>query len=29
MESFNDGFAKVILNGQYNFINTEGQLLSK
>lgn len=24
-----DGFAKVKLNGQYNFINTNGQLLSQ
>lgn len=24
---FNEGFAKVYLNGKYNFINTDGQLL--
>ena len=26
---FNEGFAKVFLNGKWNYINTEGQLLSK
>ena len=29
IEDFKEGFAKVYLNGKYNFINTEGQLLSK
>lgn len=29
MWRFNKGFAGVKLNGKYNFINTEGELLSK